>query len=817
MSTVHRPLPSLLVSFCCGIAAGRHLPIAPAILASLLTLLCVLLIWRTIRGRNCLFLPIAIFLALGLLASTTIPNPDQPPSGIRQLLQHKSVVLMGTVYHTPQRGPSHTRIRLHLEAFKEGKDWRPVSGNLLVNIRECQGDWPVGQRLIGKVRLRPVRNFNNPGGFDYRQYLANNRIWLRGYVQRDADLVPLDKPEKSCVHLLHQVRLRSRAFLEARLPPEHAGLYRALLLGERFALSTDLREVLYNSGVGHLLAISGLHLGLVAGFAFLMFHFVLARTPAVSGRWGARPGAALAAFFFALAYGLLTGMGLPALRATIMLAVFSVALVIQRERDLLNSLLLAALLILILYPDALFAASFQLSFVGVFTLIRVLPLLPAPQILSHQLGREGKFRRLGPRFYQFVCGSILLSLYTAPVALYHFHRLTPAGIFVNLVAVPLVGFLILPAGLLALVFLILSPFLAGFLLKLGSLGLNLVIFTATQFSSLSWATLWPGTPQAWQVGLAYVVLLVPFIKAPRRWRAGIFMAGSLLLLITAWPISGHFGSEQSFLRVTYLDVSQGSSAVVEFPGKTAMLIDGGGFYGSSFDLGRHVVAPYLWRRRIRSLEAVVLTHPHPDHFKGLIFVVRHFPVKQFWYSKVHVGHRGFFELVNTLARKNVHCLGPEELKSPPNMHGVNVRILHPPPDFTSSSGMPTAAELNNLSVVLRLNYKNVSFLFPGDIEKEAEYRLARLPAFEPVDVLLVPHHGSRTSSSLPLLRRLQPRIAVYSVGFDNRFHLPAHEVRKRYATLGIQTYRTDRDGAITIVTDGHKIEVKTFLDSKHTY
>ncbi len=812
MSTPHPPLAYLLVSFCSGIAAGRHLSIAPVVLVFLLTLLCAMLSWRSIKGRNSLFLPISILLTLGFLAATEIPDPDNPSPTIRQLLHRTSLVIMGTISHTPEQGSGETRIRLRLEAFKEGDGWHFASGNLLLNIREYQRDWPVGQRLIGKVRIRPLRNFNNPGGFDYRQYLANQRIWLKGYVQRDTDLVPLGKPEKSLGYLLHQVRMRSRTFLEAWLPPEPASLYRALLLGERFALGTELRELLYNAGLGHLLAISGLHLGLVAGFAFLLFYFILRRTPAVSARWGARPAAALAAFPAALVYGLLTGMGLPALRATIMLAVFSVALLIQRERDLFNSLLLAAFLILVLYPDALFTASFQLSFVGVFTLVWVLPLLPLPRIRRHQHGQEEKYRRLGLRLVQFTCGSILLSLYTAPVVLYHFHRLIPVGIVANLVAVPLVGFLILPAGLLALCLLPFSTFLAGFVLTLGSLGLNLVISIAAKFSSLSWATLWPGTPRAWQVGLAYVVLLVPFMKVKHSWRAILFIGGSLVLLMTSgvMPI---FFSEQSFLRVTYLDVSQGNSAVVEFPGRTAMLIDGGGFHGSSFDLGRHVVAPYLWHRRIRGLEAMVLSHAHPDHFKGLRFVVNHFPVKQFWYNNVPDDHPDFIDLIHSLMQKNVVCLGPQDLTSPLNIHGVEVQVLHPPLDFFPSPRAPTASELNNLSLVLRLKYKNVSFLFPGDIEKEAEYRLTKLPILEPVDVLLVPHHGSRTSSSVALLQRLQPRIAVYSVGFSNCFHLPAYQVRKRYDALGIRTYRTDRDGAITFITDGHNIEAKTFLDS----
>ena len=810
MSTVHRPLFYLLISFCCGIFAGRHLPVEPFVLTVLAIFLCALLCFLTVRGLRLLFLPLAIFVVMGALASTTIPDPAQPPAGIQHLLQKKSALLIGIITHSLEHRLSSTRMLLRLEAFKEGENWQPVSGNLLLTVRNCEKQWLVGQRLIGRVRIKPIRNLSNPGGFNYRQYLADQHIWVRGYVRQDAELVPLGKPDIGLSYFLDIIRTRSRSFLEAWLPPDLAGLYQALLLGERYRLSAELRELLYSAGIGHLLAISGLHLGLVAGFAFLIFHFVLVRITAVAGRWGARPVAALASFPIALTYGLFTGMGLPALRATLMLACFTLALVVQREKDLLNSLLLAAFLILSFHPEALFAASFQLSFIGVVALVSILPILPVVRMLQPQGGQDQRLRQLGYRLYQFICGSLILSLFTAPVVLYHFHRLTPLGMITNLLAVPLVGFLVLPAGLLALCALPVSTLLAGFLLTLGTLGLKLVVFLAAKLGGLSWATVWPGTPKAWQVGLVYIVLLLPFTRTSRWLRTSLITVGCLAL-VGSWLIPYHILARQSHLRVTYLDVGQGNSAVVELPGRGAILIDGGGFYGGSFDVGQHVVAPYLWHRGIRRLDAVVLSHAHPDHFKGLSFVVTHFPIKQFWTPHLSTYDPNFADLMKRLAQKNIVCLGPQELPPRQNIKGVVVQVLHPLTDFHPGRKIPTNQELNNLSLVVRLSYKEVSFLFPGDIEKAVEHRLANQPFHQPVDVLLVPHHGSRTSSSFRFLHWLQPRIAVFSVGFDNPFHLPARQVLERYRALGARTYRTDHHGAVTICTDGHKIEVATFV------
>jgi competence protein ComEC len=287
------------------------------------------------------------------------------------------------------------------------------------------------------------------------------------------------------------------------------------------------------------------------------------------------------------------------------------------------------------------------------------------------------------------------------------------------------------------------------------------------------------------------------------------VAGCLVLLIHRISIP----SALSPLRVTFLDVGQGSAAVVELPEGGAMLIDGGGFPGSPFDVGRNVVAPYLWHRRIRRLDAMILSHAHPDHFRGLAFIAAQFPVKEFWYPGIPTPDPDFLSLLETLAQKEIPALDPRALSTPRLIQGLELRVLHPPPDDRLGKDTYTYADHNRLSLVLYLRYKQISFLFPGDIDREAEERVLASPGLGSAQVLLVPHHGSRSSSTLPLLERLRPQMAVFSVGFGNPFRFPSPQTWDRYRRLDVRGYRTDLDGAITFVTDGERLGVETFVRS----
>jgi len=279
-----------------------------------------------------------------------------------------------------------------------------------------------------------------------------------------------------------------------------------------------------------------------------------------------------------------------------------------------------------------------------------------------------------------------------------------------------------------------------------------------------------------------------------------------------WSLKDLF---QKDLRLTFIDVGHGDSILIEFPKGERMLIDGGGLYEDRFDIGKNVIAPFLWGKKIRKIDILALTHPDPDHLKGLNFIASQFSIGQFWGNGFQTDSEPYLQLKKSLEEKKIKALSLSEETPPQTINGVEISILNPPEWNATQRRARYLWDLNNASLVMKLRFKNISVLLTGDIGMEAEGRILRKGHFLKADILKIPHHGSSSSSSPLFLEKVKPTYAILSVGERNIGRLPHPEVLKRYGQLGSRVLRTDKHGAITVITDGEKIDVKPFVTIEH--
>ena len=693
-----------------------------------------------------------------------------------------------------------TKSRFIARAVSVGTDdaARPASGQVRVNHYLNKGESPLtyGDRFTATVTLRPITGLNNPGGFDYAAYMWRQGIHSRISLSRKTEVIREGPSGLAGFTFIHSWRARMKSAIHAALPPEAASLVTALAIGDARGVSQSLRERFQAAGLAHVLAISGTHLGLVAGVVFMLVRGLITVLPyALLVRLTARVTPRQIAGVFALVavtgYALLSGGHTPTLRALVMVWLVMLALLSRRNAHAPTGLGLAAILILLADPGALGTASFQLSFAAVLAILLVLP-----PLLEKLTEPEQRIRRWA---VSAVGVTVAAGLATAPLVAFHFGQVAWPGFLANLVLLPILGFVLLPVFLAAAV---LSPALGGtlpFAEWVETLAAGF-ISGADFFAALPSAlTHVPSPPLLLVAGTYAVAVLLLSGRGHVEMKAAL--TGAVILPIV-WLLALHPTPATGDLQVTFLDVAQGDSTIITGPDGATLVIDGGTRIGR-FDLGRLAVAPYLWQQGI-DRPALLATHPQIDHQGGLSYVAERFATAGVYTNGVRRRGTRFDDVFHaTLKAQQSHVKTVRKGSNFAPLPGVTTTVLHPPQNSLESRSE------NDRSVVLRLQYGNHSFLFAGDIEQAAEDELVRTGSTLAATVLKVPHHGSSSSSTDAFLARVAPQLAVISAGPGNPYRHPHKKVRDAYKKRGVTTHVTASDGAVMMTSDGIHLKVVT--------
>lgn len=711
--------------------------------------------------------------------------------------------LEGRVVDAPAQGQRGTHFTLRVERTVVRGDTASVTGDVRTNLWQSPWDatsFPLirqGDQVYLRGQLSPVPRRRNPADFDYGAYLKRHGIYATLDVN-DADSVRIVGHRRGW--FLQRI-VDVRAYVGAQLDrwiegDEPRAVLRALLLGDRSRIEESTRNHFTRTGLMHVLAVSGLHVFLVGMILYGLLRPLLAR---LGLRW--RPAEVVRALLtigLLGSYMVLAGSRPSIVRAVVMAGLFLGGAALQRSSHPLNTLGVAGLVLLLARPAALFDAGFQLSFAAVGAIITLNPRIRA--LIPHHRRSGG----LVGRGITLVTVSLAATLGTAPVLLYHFGYVSLAGLFLNLLAIPLTG-LSMIAGLATTLAGGWSPVLgSGFGSAANVLTRGLLETAALGETAFSWAALWTTVRAPW-ILVAMVGTLAAAAQWPRprlRWKLVILTL--LTAVFGAW--SGVLRSESGArLEVIFFDVGQGDAALVTFPSGRHMLVDAGPRTPYT-NQARRTILPHLRRHGIHRLDAVVISHSDRDHLGGLPALLRSVAV-----GRVVFNGRG---ASSALYRETVHVL--DSLHVPVESAAVGdtfridpsarVQVLAPPREMDRK-----VSGDNDASIVLRIVYGDTRLLFTGDIEASAERWLVR--RFESVlksDVVKVPHHGSQTSSSPSFVERVLPDTSawvVVSAGRENQFGFPSEEVVSRWEARGGAVLETT-GGAVWLHSDGTRVRRK---------
>ncbi len=784
------PWQVLLLVVVCGILA-LHFPV-PGLAG------CVLVLWAVRRlgawppfGRS--FLLAAVFLLAFGYAWIRLPAPAPEPP--QWMARGEKVMVSGVVAQVRSRYQGKLRVLLdqvRVEREQGGTEVlsEPLPGRLAWTWEEPTGRPLPGQTIRLQGRVWPVRWYANPGPGDYDFQQRTQGVYWRTYSRGDKGVALGPPPSGS----LSGLRLALLDKVREGLPDSPGGAtVLALLFGDRSGVDVDQYELMASAGLAHTLALSGLHVGFVVLLGFGLARLAGLIRPRVYLRVPRpRLGVTLAAPLV-LAY-LWLGEASPSLvRASVMFGFWGVLLLMGRSRVLVDGLFLAVALILAVTPLALFDLRLQYSALAVAGIAVAVPW--STRLQRVLAGPGGIWRCVAAWAAALLCISLAANLATLPLTAWYFGRLTP-NLLLNVLWIPLLGLAVMPLAVSGLVLTAVLPGAGGWLLH-GAAGImDGMLWCLAQLAQ------WQAFPRVallrpwWPSMLGLGLVLVAVVAALSRRRRGpdwaLVLVGTVLLLVPS--VAGLARDLRPEVRLVVLDVGKGQALVVMAPGGVRWVIDGGGSGSGQFDVGEGVVEPYLTHGRPPRLEGAVLTHPHLDHYQGVVWLLNNFQVRAYAHNGRPIQSSYKEPLAVGLARNGLEPVklsaGQELVLNPGQGGDLVLETLHP--------SRPTGSlSTNDASLVLRLVWRGRPLaLLPADVEAEGIQVLLASGFGLDAEVLVLPHHGSHGSLSPDLYRAVGPELAVASHAWGGNSELPAPEVRQVLDGLGIPLLTTAEQGMV---------------------
>ena len=833
-------LPSL--ALVAGAAAGSALDLPPCCVVGIgigigMAACAAAIWWR--RGRVAAYPSVlaACWCAGALLAADareraihtplrTVLNGQSPGFEIESVAvprEQDPVATRGVMLEDASRSELFTSLRVSVTDVRLSGRWQPAEGNVILSVGGAGlpaafNEWRAGRAIEAPVTYRRPSRYLNQGVPDVERALALDDITLLGSIKSGL-LVEVVSRGTTIEEWAGRVRVLVRRALERWVgshDPLSAAIVTAVLIGDRTGLPDEVRTRLQTAGTYHVIAISGGNIAILAGVSLGLL--------ALAGA-AARP-AAFGTLLVLLAYAEIVASSPSVWRAVVMATVYLTARLLDHRSPPWQGMAVAAALVACVQPLTVRDAGFLLTFGATAALLEVAR-------LSRQLRHAGVPARRGATVAAFrwlgsaVAASVAVEVALLPVSASTFSRVTGAGIVLNLLAVPLMGvtqiagMVTVAAGTMVGTWPALRApvesiaWLGGWLAHFAAAG---IVTSARLIEVAPWLIARVASPP-----MALVVVYYGALAALVAGRGRVRLAGAAGLAATALlivsgvePMPG--AAETPSLRLTVFDVGQGDSILLELPGRAGrgmrLLIDAGGapFGGGGFDIGARVLAPALWARGVRSLEALLLTHGDPDHIGGAAAVVDDFRPATLWEGIAVPGHPGLRAVRARAAARGVTIealRAGRVILAGDGSQGARLRVLHPPaPDWERQTVR------NDDSMVLEAVFGDVAVLLTGDAGADVERAILPRLTSAAIRILKVGHHGSRTSTSPELLAAWRPTMALVSAGRGNRFGHPAPDVIARLKDAGAKVYRTDLDGQITVTTDGHDVRVQTFVGER---